>query len=317
MPARVRPTVDSKDFRLLAELNEDARQSLHALGRRVALSAPAVRERLRRLEAGGILQGYWVSIDPAVFGREDLLVSFAAEWTRADAVRALDAPDVSWAAWKVDGGLTVQAWPHDVKKEVTTLTRFLGREPTWHGVSRSGWTGKLSGLDWRILDALIDNPLAPIDDLGDATGLSPKTVRKHLAELASSEAIWVVARLGFLNDAGGLVYHLVVSGSAPFPELRRTLGEAVLIHETEEPRRTYIFCRADSLGELTARTHALGKLPGVTSVEVTLNREFLVGTKFQHALVGERIEAAERNRGRRILGTTRRSPAARTSTPAK
>ena len=311
MPPRVRPAMDSKDFRLLAELNEDARQSLHALGRRVALSAPAVRERLRRLEVGGILQGYWVSIDPAVFGRKDVLVSFDGEWTRSDAVRVLDAPDVAWVAWKVDGSLTVQAWPHEVKREVETLARFLGREPTWHGVSRSGWTGTLSGLDWRVIDALIDNPLSPIEGLAVATGLSPKTVRRHLEGLTRGEAIFVVARLGFLNDAGGLVYHLVVSGAAPFPELRRTLGEAVLIHETAEPRRQYIFCRADSLGELTAKTHALGKLSGVSSVQVTLNREFLVGTKFQHRLVQERIEASERVRRRKGLGATRATRAVR------
>src|SRR5206468_3536922 len=65
---------------------------------------------------------------------------------RYDAVKVLDAPDVAWVAWKVDGGLTVQAWTHEVKREVETLAHVLGREPTWHGVSRSRWTGTLSGL---------------------------------------------------------------------------------------------------------------------------------------------------------------------------
>src|SRR5256886_15143499 len=67
------PFVDEKDFRLLVELNENARRSFKALGRRVTLSAPAVRDRIRRLEERGVVQGYWVSIDPAVFGRQDLL----------------------------------------------------------------------------------------------------------------------------------------------------------------------------------------------------------------------------------------------------
>ena len=87
--------MDSKDFRLLALLNENARQSFRALGRRLSLSAPAVRERLRRLEARGIVQGYWVSVDPAIFRREDLLVSFGKDWSREDAVRASNAPDVA------------------------------------------------------------------------------------------------------------------------------------------------------------------------------------------------------------------------------
>src|SRR6058998_207657 len=168
--------MDASDFRLLAAIGEDARQSLQALGRRVSLSAPAVRERLHRLETRGILQGYWVSIDPEVFGRRDLLVSFNGEWSREDAVEILEAMDVAWVAWKLDGGVTVQLWPYDVTRALTAVAEFVGHEPKWHGVTRTEWTGELSRLDWRVLDALIDDPRAPVEQLAVATGLSPKTV---------------------------------------------------------------------------------------------------------------------------------------------
>jgi DNA-binding Lrp family transcriptional regulator len=281
--------VDGKDFRLLVALNEDARQSFQALGRKVSLSAPAVGDRLRRLEERGILQGYWVSVDPSVFGRRDLLAAFEGEWSREDAVKVLDAPDVAWVAWKVDGSLTVQLWPRDTKRAIAALSKFLHREPSWQGVAHSGWTGNLSKLDWRVLDVLIGDPRASVERISTATRLSPKTVRKHVAGLVGSEAIFVVSRLGFLTDSGELVYHLVVSGTAPFSELRHVLGDAVLIHETAEPPMKYLFCRADSLGELTAKRHALGKLPRVTAAQLSLNREMIIGTNFVHRLVRERI----------------------------
>jgi DNA-binding Lrp family transcriptional regulator len=285
--------VDSKDFRLLALLNENARQSFRALGRRLSLTAPAVRERLRRLEARGIVQGYWVSVVPAIFGREDLLVSFEKEWSREDAVRASNAPDVAWVAWKVEGGVTVQLWPLDADRALGNLADFLGREPTWHGTSRSGWSGSLSGIDWRVLDALLDAPLASVEPLADRTALSPKTVRKHLAGLIRSEAIFVVARLGLPADSGVLVYNLLVGGTAPFTEIKTRIGDAVLVHETAEPRKLYLFCRADSLGELTATIQALEKAPGVSDVQLTLNREMILRTDFVHRLVRERVEAKE------------------------
>src|SRR6266566_3372198 len=50
-----------------------------------------------------------------------LLVALDEEWSREEAVRALRASDVAWVAWKVDGGLTVQVWPHDAKKGIATL----------------------------------------------------------------------------------------------------------------------------------------------------------------------------------------------------
>ena len=285
--------MDAKDFRLLVTLDEDARQSLHALGRRVGLSAPAVRDRLRRLESRGILQGYWVSIDPTIFGRKDVLLFFGGEWSRDGAANALDAPDVAWVAWKVDGGVTVEVWPRTVAGGVTAVSRFLKRKPSWQGVSRSGWKGTLSALDWRVLDALLDDPLASIDSLSTATRLSAKTVRKHLEGLVASEAIYVVPRLGSLTDSGELVCHLLVSGTAALADVRRILGDAVLIHETEDPPRRYLFCRVDSLADLTARTHALKGLRGVTAVEPTLNREMILGTPYVHRLVREKVEESK------------------------
>ena len=42
--------------------------TLAELGRRVALSSPAVAERLQRLEQGGVITGYRATIDPRALG---------------------------------------------------------------------------------------------------------------------------------------------------------------------------------------------------------------------------------------------------------
>jgi Lrp/AsnC family leucine-responsive transcriptional regulator len=60
--------VDQVNRRLLAELQEDGRLSLAELGRRVGLSAPAVAERLQRLEEDGVVVGYRALVDPRALG---------------------------------------------------------------------------------------------------------------------------------------------------------------------------------------------------------------------------------------------------------
>jgi Lrp/AsnC family leucine-responsive transcriptional regulator len=59
---------DPTNLRLLEELQRDARTSLAELGRRVGLSAPAVGERLRRLEQEGVITGYRAEVDPRRLG---------------------------------------------------------------------------------------------------------------------------------------------------------------------------------------------------------------------------------------------------------
>lgn len=59
---------DDVDWRLLSELQSDGRLSFNELARRVHLSAPAVAERVRRLEQAGIITGYTVKVDASRAG---------------------------------------------------------------------------------------------------------------------------------------------------------------------------------------------------------------------------------------------------------
>lgn len=60
---------DETDWRILDELQRDGRISFTELGRRVAMSSPAVTERVRRLEEVGIITGYRAVVDPSRLGR--------------------------------------------------------------------------------------------------------------------------------------------------------------------------------------------------------------------------------------------------------
>lgn len=66
--------LDATGWRLLRELQQDGRVSFAELARRVGLSTPAVAERVRNLEAAGIVRGYRVEIDLAKVGLPILAV---------------------------------------------------------------------------------------------------------------------------------------------------------------------------------------------------------------------------------------------------
>jgi Lrp/AsnC family leucine-responsive transcriptional regulator len=62
------PLLNAVNRQLIDALQADARLSLAELGRRVGLSAPAVGERLARLEQTGVIRGYHADVDPAALG---------------------------------------------------------------------------------------------------------------------------------------------------------------------------------------------------------------------------------------------------------
>jgi len=55
--------LDATNKKILAALAEDARLSFAELGKRVHLSAPAVAERVRKLELAGVITGYKLAVD--------------------------------------------------------------------------------------------------------------------------------------------------------------------------------------------------------------------------------------------------------------
>jgi Lrp/AsnC family transcriptional regulator, leucine-responsive regulatory protein len=60
--------LDETGWALLTALQENARSSYADLGRSVGLTPPAVADRIRRLEAAGIITGYHASVNPARLG---------------------------------------------------------------------------------------------------------------------------------------------------------------------------------------------------------------------------------------------------------
>ena len=82
--------MDRYDRQLIAALLENGRASFAELARRVNLSAPAVADRVAKLEAAGVIKGYHASVDLARLG---LPIECAIELRIADhsSARTIDA----------------------------------------------------------------------------------------------------------------------------------------------------------------------------------------------------------------------------------
>jgi Lrp/AsnC family leucine-responsive transcriptional regulator len=59
---------DATNVALLRLMSEDPRAPVSELARAVGMSAPAVRERIQRLEEGGVIKGVRLELDPALLG---------------------------------------------------------------------------------------------------------------------------------------------------------------------------------------------------------------------------------------------------------
>ncbi len=118
-------TVDGRIVRLL---QQNARRTYGSIGQEVGLSAPAVKRRVDRLEATGVIRGYTALVDHAYLGQA--VEAFAelrfAGSTRVDDIEdiALDVPEVH-AIFTVAGDPDALAWIR--VSDVQDLKRVIDR----------------------------------------------------------------------------------------------------------------------------------------------------------------------------------------------
>ncbi|HZG17921.1 MAG TPA: Lrp/AsnC family transcriptional regulator [Candidatus Bathyarchaeia archaeon] len=64
--------MDQIDYKILSTLYENARIPISELSRMIAMSQPAVTERLRKLEEQGIITGYRAELSPHKLGKHTM-----------------------------------------------------------------------------------------------------------------------------------------------------------------------------------------------------------------------------------------------------
>lgn len=82
--------MEETDAKILRLLNADGRMSYTDIGKETGLSTSAAQQRVRRLEARGVIRGYTATIDPAALGRS--LTAFVSI-RPFDASQPDDAPE--------------------------------------------------------------------------------------------------------------------------------------------------------------------------------------------------------------------------------
>ena len=128
--------IDQIDRQIIALLRDDARRSFQDIGRRVGLSAPAVKRRVDRLEAAGVIRGYTAVIDPVAVGwtTHGLVSLFCEGRVTADEVRAAVAPHPEVAAAYTIAGQASAAL-HVLARDTTHLEGALERLRAAPGVT--------------------------------------------------------------------------------------------------------------------------------------------------------------------------------------
>lgn len=114
--------LDERDLEIVTALREDARATYADIAARVGLSASSVHERVRKLEANGVITAYRAVVDPEAMG---LFVTALIAVTPLDPQQPDDLPERLADLPEVEDCLSVAGEANYILKVRTRSTNHL------------------------------------------------------------------------------------------------------------------------------------------------------------------------------------------------
>ncbi|GAA2603630.1 Lrp/AsnC family transcriptional regulator [Actinomadura fulvescens] len=146
--------IDDLDHRIVAQLLQDGRASYAQIGDRVGLSAPAVKRRVDRLRADGVITGFAAVVEPAALGwtTEAFIEIFCTGATSPDEIYSSirKHPEVV-AAYTISGDAS--ALVHVRVRDIQHLEQALERLRREDNITATKTAIVLSRLIGRPIDA--------------------------------------------------------------------------------------------------------------------------------------------------------------------
>lgn len=261
--------MDGLDFVVLGALHDAPRQTYDELGRRVGLSANAVKERVRRLQESGVLQGFAALPRPDLLGlREGLLLFEGVDDLDAreeEILRGLaEVPGVRFT----DAGLdhTVFVWllhrdDADWERIERACVSLVGKPPSRaaRASPASTPTAALAPSDVPVVRALQPDGRAHAKELTARAGLSAKPLKKRLERLLRAGDVRVVPIVSPAEASGTVLFRVVcfLAPGAAVPAVK----DAILT--LEAPGVVSILAQRATVREARAFQRALSAAPGV------------------------------------------------------
>jgi DNA-binding Lrp family transcriptional regulator len=129
----VKADLDTIDWKILRELQDDGRITNVELSKRVGISAPPCLRRVKRLEEAGIIRGYRAMLNSPALGLEVVAFCMIGLNHQSEAeLKAFADRTTAWpivrAAWMVSGESDFLL--HCVASDLTTFQSFVIEELT-------------------------------------------------------------------------------------------------------------------------------------------------------------------------------------------
>ena len=299
-PTEAESRLDSLDIRLLRQLlqsrglfalDPDFRKSFRDIAKVLRVDVDTVRNRVKRLEKIGFIQGWNVLLNPCILGQKESAAWFdvPSAVSKGDVIAGLKVVPGVFVIVNFYGPLLIVFFRHEdsepsLVKRVQLIEKLSNAETLtiahvpWPNVAK-----KMKDTDWSIVRALQHDPRKSHTAISQELGISTRTVQRRLQRMLKDTTIYNLPTLNYPAVNGTVIAGLTIG---------LTQGDkSELIRRITGRLDEYLWYFFPVLSQRPDRV--LYCLISLALPNVTRAREILDWVKAQNGVANARIEFAD------------------------
>ncbi|AFS81673.1 AsnC family transcriptional regulator [Candidatus Nitrosopumilus koreensis AR1] len=178
--------MDNLDMKILNRLLNNCRESDRQIGKELGISGGAVRVRIKKMQERGVIEKFFLKIEPPILGNGVLYFVVSGENIQ-EIIEQVSLVGEPYIVVPCVGGVTVCgiAIKENLKQKIELAKKLMKdlRVLSIFEAENSEFNSNLTKTDLEILEELIKEPRQKIEKIAKKTDLSTKTITRCIEKL--------------------------------------------------------------------------------------------------------------------------------------
>ena len=274
-------------MKILNVLLDNCRESDRQIGKKIGISGGAVKNRIQKMIDNKIIEKFTLKIEPPVLGYNLFYVVVTGQ-NKDDILKQIKLVGDPFLVVPCVGEITVCGivvkenveqkieLAKNLMKDVRVLSIFIAENP--------GIRSDITKTDLEIIEKLLEDPRAKIDDIAKATDFSSKTITRSIDKLQNDEAILFSLIYNPEKLSGYVPYAILVWVDGELNNVLKSLEKKFSDSFLQKPfiakNQIVLFMYSDNIFKLDDLTQKVRDINGVKFADLFIPKKINLPTKW-------------------------------------
>jgi len=274
-------------MKILNLLLDNCRESDRQIGKKIGINGAAVKSRIQKMEKNEVIEKYTLKIEPPILGYNLFYVVVTGQ-NQEDILEQARLIGEVYLIVPCVGGITVCGIVvnENVEKKIELAKKLMKdvRVLSIFQAENVGIPTNLTRTDLEIIEKLIKDPQAKIEDLAKSTKLSTKTVTRALEKFQKDDAILFTLVYDPVKLSGYIPYAIIVGVKDNLKEtlvkLEKKFSKSFLQKPFLAKNQIVLFMYSDDIFKLDYLTQKVRETDGVFTADLFIPKKITFPIKW-------------------------------------